>query len=1245
MLLKEKAKKVIAAIATAALAVTAAVPAGFTMPTFAVDDAAGETQTWVFTDRSVIPEGADGTNITSGNLTLKAGNYKFHDSTHGTTFQDGDIIEINVSGPTKLTVGGCNYNNIEKLTVKSADGSYSETQTIKTASCDQPKNGFSENVAVYTYEGEATTLILAFEGSGVAYIPIIIAEPIIIESDEYEGNYKTDVWDFGADKFDEAEYNNMLTVDDINKNFYPEGTEAGAKGKNLASFKFGDLEFNDGGYSTTHRLRTKNTSITRYDEKSGKLGEEVLNGYIYSNKSSTSSVYIGIKLYDGDILTVYAGGNSAPATVTCESPSGELQSLKGNSKDGSKLIFYATETGTYKLYTLDEKLVVYRLYRAHARPTKVSGEVDTTEAEGLSEKAYGIKFTNQNSGAVTVAPVENGKYSVSLFGGYTYDVALEDANGYIITSADTLEVANDGEAVKNNIVAKSVDLVTITGKLTGLSADAIKALTLKFNSEGTIYVPEMKVNEDGTFTLKLETGVNYTVTAEGVNDYELQTTSIMMEESGAKDIVFEAKPVYDVTVDLKGLSDEAKANAQIVFTNINEDGYEYTFKASDAIKLRNGQYAVSVKDTGIDAVIPKPIADVKVNNAASKVEVTFDPVETWDFAKYNGYMDTDKAHFLGLAVTNGKINQDKYLLVGANGEVKVPVKKGQLVTLTYCYSGTFTINGEEYTTVNSENSTSKTDVVTVAAEEDGYLTVSVQAQTYFNSISVVTAEEYKETVTVGADKDYQTINEALAAVARMSRPNGERVEIVIDPGNYEEMLVVNVPNVSLVNAAGKNSSLEIKDKGVNIGENVVRITSYYGHGYSYYSMGDDCKWNADVLAANKSNDYLSKVNPGTGTTDGSYWNATVVVMADGFEANGIVFENSFNQYISEKEANDIVVKWDTGAPKGGDRPTKAGDTSVQDKKYVERAAALAINSDNSVFVNCKFIGRQDTLYGTKKVKAAFHKCDILGGTDFIFGGMTAVFYKCNLVMNTSEDKNDVSYLTAAQQDSGRGYLMYECTVTSTTPGVDTASAKRSKPGYFGRPWTPNTSEVVFYNTTIETTDFNGEEESLILSAGWLDSLSGQSEKMMEYGTIEKSGVDNSASRASWATVLDEAKIGGEDITIALFLGEDWTNKLQARSLLTEEVIDDPDDSSDDSDNSDVESSDDESSDDESSDESSEESSDESSEESSEPETSGDDSGSGSATAPGTGASGIPVMIGIISIAGAAVLVSRKRTRK
>ena len=229
----------------------------------------------------------------------------------------------------------------------------------------------------------------------------------------------------------------------------------------------------------------------------------------------------------------------------------------------------------------------------------------------------------------------------------------------------------------------------------------------------------------------------------------------------------------------------------------------------------------------------------------------------------------------------------------------------------------------------------------------------------------------------------------------------------------------------------------------------------------------------------------------------------------------------------------------------GVRPTTVGDTSVQYRDFVERAGALSIASGTHIFFNnCKFIGRQDTLYGQSGSVVGFNKCDILGAVDYIYGGMTAVFSDCNLMMNTSEKGSDQAYLTAAQQAGGRGYLFWNCNVTSTTPGVDTASEYIAKPGFFGRPWQGTTSEAVFVNTTVQKSDEYWGGTSLITPVGWNDSLGGPSAGMYEYGTVEVSGENNFAQRASWSTPLTELVLNdGTDIStrekaFAAFLG-DW----------------------------------------------------------------------------------------------------------
>ena len=64
-------------------------------------------------------------------------------------------------------------------------------------------------------------------------------------------------------------------------------------------------------------------------------------------------------------------------------------------------------------------------------------------------------------------------------------------------------------------------------------------------------------------------------------------------------------------------------------------------------------------------------------------------------------------------------------------------------------------------------------------------------------------------------------------------------------------------------------SISLANKGVDIDPNAVRITSYYGHGYNYFSMQNQ-RWSADVLAVNKENGYISYENKGAGTTNNSF---------------------------------------------------------------------------------------------------------------------------------------------------------------------------------------------------------------------------------------------------------------------------------------------------------------------------------------------------------------------------------------
>ena len=970
---------------------------------------------------------------------------------------------------------------------------------------------------------------------------------------------KIDVWDLAAEQLDTAKYNNKLTEDIINS-WYPD-TVAGTKGVNIASFQVKDADgnvefgFNDGGYPATHRLRTMNANLTRYDEKNKSFGGVTYNGFIYSNKAASADVYIEMYANAGDIFTFAVSSNGTEADYVLEGPNGDKQTATYDAAEaGTLMTFYATETGTYKLYTTKEKLVLLRAYKVDTAEVTVSGDV--TAPSELDN--YSIVFTNTSTDVETVAAVKNGKYSATLNEQYTYEVSLKDANGYVITSDNTLALAENDGNKDFDITVASVELFDITGEIKGLDADALAKLELSFESE-EIFVPEVVI-KDGKYTTQFETGVEYTIKAEGINDYELaegMSATVKATADSTIDIEFAKKPVYAITIQPEGATADDLATAKFVFTRLeaNEDGemvadeeYVYTFTGTKDIELRDGVYSVVVENSG--AFVQQLTSNLKVDGAAVTKTIKFESdIKEWIFTdssfSADKYSDTTVEHtYNGLKFKGGKAHQNTYLYMGA-GTVSVPVKGDCTITVNSCYQYSFYFENDTEASVGVRTgSTGQIDAFEYDYKGNaGYVDITFLGTSYVNSISITEKAEYKETLTVGATGcDYTTINDALDAVKAMDRTDSQRVTVEIQPGNYEEMLVIDTPNVTLKNAS-KTPSIETKNKGVDIDENAVRITSYYGHGYTYYSMGSDCKYDEELLAVNKENGYPSFENPGSGTTNGSYWNATVVINANGVEAEGIIFENSFNQYVSEKAANDVIVA-QTSAKEGSvaRADMKAGDTTVQDKKYVERAAALAIynNCTQLSFDNCKFIGRQDTLYGGTGVTAAFYDCAVYGGTDYIFGGMTAVFAKCDLVFNTSEDGNDVGYITAAQTKSGRGMLMYNCTVTSTVPGVDTASEYTSKAGYFGRPWQADTGEAVFYHTIIEATDSHWYDNSasLIKPEGWLSTLSGESVLSAEYGTYEMAkDVDNQSARAAWATTLtDPVLADGTTISVEAFLG-------------------------------------------------------------------------------------------------------------
>ena len=124
----------------------------------------------------------------------------------------------------------------------------------------------------------------------------------------------------------------------------------------------------------------------------------------------------------------------------------------------------------------------------------------------------------------------------------------------------------------------------------------------------------------------------------------------------------------------------------------------------------------------------------------------------------------------------------------------------------------------------------------------------------------------------------------------------------------------------------------------------------------------------------------------------------------------------------------------------GSRITLKNITIENNSARLGQAVALHTEGDRLTFVNCRFLGHQDTIYtGNAKCRHYFKDCYIEGTTDFIFGPSTAWFENCDIFCKAD------SYITAAStpQDVPYGYIFNNCHITAAE-GVGKV--------YLGRPW-------------------------------------------------------------------------------------------------------------------------------------------------------------------------------------------------
>lgn len=215
---------------------------------------------------------------------------------------------------------------------------------------------------------------------------------------------------------------------------------------------------------------------------------------------------------------------------------------------------------------------------------------------------------------------------------------------------------------------------------------------------------------------------------------------------------------------------------------------------------------------------------------------------------------------------------------------------------------------------------------------------------------------------------------------------------------------------------------------------------------------------------------------------------------------------TFRTYTLKIDGNDITLK---------------NITIENNSARLGQAVALHTEGNRLFFVNCRFLGHQDTMYtGGIDTFLYFLNCYIEGTTDFIFGPSTAWFEGCTI-------KNKInSYITAASTPKHveYGYIFNNCKIIA-----DGTATKC----YLGRPWRP-------YGYTLF---MNCELGGHIRPEGWHNWGKVDNEKTASYIEYKNTGAGaNTSERVAWSRQLTDKE--AKRITIENVFSKVWPKLIE-----------------------------------------------------------------------------------------------------
>lgn len=248
------------------------------------------------------------------------------------------------------------------------------------------------------------------------------------------------------------------------------------------------------------------------------------------------------------------------------------------------------------------------------------------------------------------------------------------------------------------------------------------------------------------------------------------------------------------------------------------------------------------------------------------------------------------------------------------------------------------------------------------------------------------------------------------------------------------------------------------------------------------------------------------------------WLTNIEICGESADKTIITFDDHANIRLTETNKPMGTFRTYTVKVEGSDITFK-NITIENNAAKLGQAVALHTEGDRLVFIGCRFLGNQDTVYtGVGNTRVYFKDCYIEGTTDFIFGPSTAWFEGCTIHSKAN------SYVTAASTPQGvpYGYVFNHCRLTAA-PGVTKV--------YLGRPWRP-------YAYTLF---MNCELGSHIVPVGWHNWNNTDNEKTARYLEYNNTGEGaKTPERAPWSKQLTKKEAA--QVTLANVFKQDtsWT---------------------------------------------------------------------------------------------------------